>query len=105
MIIWIVMAETGEQSDSQEWPVCVHRTFEGAEAKKKMFEVWAELHSVLWYGEAGKDREYPIPIDRRDVAKATWLKLWPTYRIHIDYTGIKWDVLEVEYDPDDKITP
>lgn len=98
MIVWLVTGETGEHADHEEWPVCIHRTLEGAHVKKKMFETWAELHSVQWRG----DSEYILGATAAK-NKEAWLKLWPMYRIHIDYTGIRWDVLEVEYDPDEQI--
>lgn len=97
------MGESGEHSDKATWPVCAHRTLEGAEVKKKMFETWAELHSVMWYD--GEQSQVLEGRQQGEAKTATWRKLWPTYPIHIDYTGIRWDVLELEYDPDDQITP
>lgn len=103
MIIWVVLGVSGEHAEREEWLVCAHRTLESAEVKKKMFETWAELHSVMWH-DGGRQSQV-LEGRQQEAAKAAWRKLWPAYPIHIDYTGIRWEVLELEYDADDQITP
>lgn len=100
MIIWIVEGESGEYADKVEWPVCAHRTLEGAHVKKKMFETWAELHSVEW--DSIKSRGL-ISSTRKDAARKAWHELWPQYPIHLDYTGVRWEVKALEYEDDAQI--
>lgn len=97
MKIYLVQGDTGEHADKTAWPVCSHRTLEGAHVKKAMFETWARLHSVL---NVDGDN---IPQTRVRTAIEDWKKTWPDYAILIDYTGIMWDVIETEYDPDEQI--
>lgn len=93
------MAGTGEHADKMEWPICAHRTPEGAEVKRRMLEIWAELHSVDW----DHCHTAPADYDRIQHAREAWKAKWPDYPIRIDYNGLAFETVAMEYDPDEQI--
>lgn len=84
-VVYLVVGETGEYSDREEWPVAVFSD----EDKAKLFR---DLCAEVVKGS-----------ERTSHEKRTKLKSPYDPNLRVDYTGTSYDVVEVPFNPKFKV--